>query len=86
MYILNCTVHFTQVLAENTGEKLELDLHVARKELREHAVLSVSQGNKDFFDYLHLSPLKVHMIPVLVSASAPSSCPFLLPLPCLTCP
>ena len=64
-----------EVLAENTAEKLELDLHVARKELREHAVLSVSQGNKDFFDYLHLSPLKVHMIPVLVSASAPSSCP-----------
>ena len=48
-----------EILAENTLEKLEQDLHVCRKELKEHAILTVSQGNKDFFDYLHLSPLKV---------------------------
>ena len=50
-----------EILEENTAEKLEADLHMARKMLKEHAVLSVSQGNKDFYDYLHLSPLKVHV-------------------------
>jgi vacuolar protein sorting-associated protein 13A/C len=50
-----------EVLEEDTRAKLEEDLQVARKELREHAVLTFSQENKDFFDYLHLSPLKVHV-------------------------
>ena len=50
-----------EVLEENTGEKLKLDLNHARKDLKEHAVLTVTQGKKDFYDYLHLSPLKVHV-------------------------
>ena len=48
-----------EILEENTKEKLELDLSLARKELKEHAILTVSAGKKDFYDYLHLSPLKV---------------------------
>jgi hypothetical protein len=31
------------------------------KKLREHATTAVSLGRKDFYDYLHLSPLKIHV-------------------------
>ena len=33
----------------------------SRKPLEEHAILVVSQGKKDFYDYLHMSPLKIHV-------------------------
>ena len=59
-----------EVLEENTAEKLSLDLSHARKDLKEHAVLSVTQGKKDFYDYLHLSPLKVHVSFSLTSYNA----------------
>ena len=59
-----------EILEENTGEKLELDLNHARKELKDHAILTVSQGKKDFYDYLHLSPLKVHVSFSLTSYNA----------------
>ena len=59
-----------EILEENTAEKLELDLNHARKELKDHAILTVSQGKKDFYDYLHLSPLKVHVSFSLTSYNA----------------
>ena len=59
-----------EILEENTVEKLEMDLDHARKELKDHAVLTVSQGKKDFYDYLHLSPLKVHVSFSLTSYNA----------------
>jgi len=59
-----------EILEENTKEKLELDLSLARKELKEHAILTVSAGKKDFYDYLHLSPLKVHVSFSLTSYNA----------------
>jgi len=59
-----------EILEENTGEKLELDLDIARKELKEHAIMTVTQGKKDFYDYLHLSPLKVHVSFSLTSYNA----------------
>jgi vacuolar protein sorting-associated protein 13A/C len=31
------------------------------EQLREHATTAVSLGRKDFYDYLHLSPLKIHV-------------------------
>ena len=59
-----------EILEENTGEKLESDLQHARNELKDHAILTVSQGIKDFYDYLHLSPLKVHVSFSLTSYNA----------------
>ena len=59
-----------EILEENTAEKLELDLDIARKELKDHAIMTVSQGKKDFYDYLHLSPLKVHVSFSLTSYNA----------------
>eukprot|EP00092_Neocalanus_flemingeri_P033380 GFUD01036296.1.p1 GENE.GFUD01036296.1~~GFUD01036296.1.p1 ORF type:complete len:2741 (+),score=704.42 GFUD01036296.1:512-8224(+) len=59
-----------EILEENTGEKLEIDLDIARKELKDHAIMTVSQGKKDFYDYLHLSPLKIHVSFSLTSYNA----------------
>jgi len=59
-----------EILEENTKEKLELDLEMARKPLQEHAILTVSQGQKDFYDYLHMSPLKIHVSFSLTSHNA----------------
>ena len=50
-----------EILDENIKEFLKEDLNLARKPLSELATLRVTQGRKDFFDYLHLSPLKVHV-------------------------
>jgi len=51
-------------------EFLKEDLELAKKPLKELATLRVSQGQKDFFDYLHLSPLKVHVSFSLTSYKA----------------
>ena len=48
-----------EILDEDIKEFLQEDLGLARKPLVELATLRVTQGQKDFFDYLHLSPLKV---------------------------
>ena len=48
-----------EILDEDIKEFLQEDLGLARKPLIELATLRVTQGQKDFFDYLHLSPLKV---------------------------
>lgn len=48
-----------EILDEDINEFLKEDLNLARKELKDVATLRVTQGQKDFFDYLHLSPLKV---------------------------
>lgn len=50
-----------EILEENTNQRLQIDLELARKPLQEHAILTVSQGKKDFYDYLHMSPLKIHV-------------------------
>ena len=50
-----------EILDEDINEFLKEDLALARKPLNEFASLRVTQGQKDFFDYLHLSPLKVHV-------------------------
>ncbi|CAB4054791.1 VPS13A_C [Lepeophtheirus salmonis] len=42
-------------------EFLDEDLKLAMKGLKDFATLTVTQGHKDFYDYLHLSPLKVHV-------------------------
>ena len=51
-----------EILDEDIKEFLQEDLGLARKPLVELATLRVTQGQKDFFDYLHLSPLKVRFI------------------------
>ena len=48
-----------EILDEDINEFLKEDLALAEKPLSKVATLRVSQGQKDFFDYLHLSPLKV---------------------------
>ena len=48
-----------EILDEDINEFLKEDLALAKKPLSELATLRVTQGQKDFFDYLHLSPLKV---------------------------
>ena len=48
-----------EILDEDISEFLTEDLDLARKPLIDLATLRVTQGQKDFFDYLHLSPLKV---------------------------
>ena len=50
-----------EILDEDISEFLTEDLDLARKPLIDLATLRVTQGQKDFFDYLHLSPLKVHV-------------------------
>jgi vacuolar protein sorting-associated protein 13A/C len=50
-----------EILDEDINEFLKEDLNLARKPLSDLATLRVTQGQKDFFDYLHLSPLKVHV-------------------------
>ena len=50
-----------EILEENTVERLSQDLELAAKPLKDHATTAVSLGCKDFYDYLHLSPLKIHV-------------------------
>ena len=61
--LLNAMYEFSEVeeeiLDEDINEFLKEDLALARKPLSGLATLRVTQGQKDFFDYLHLSPLKV---------------------------
>lgn len=63
--LLNALMELTEaeeeILDEDINEFLKEDLALARKPLNEFASLRVTQGQKDFFDYLHLSPLKVHV-------------------------
>merc|ERR1719319_200795 len=59
-----------EILEEDIGQKLEMDLEMSRKPLKDHATLKVSEGAKDFYDYLHLSPLKVHVSFSLTSYKA----------------
>ena len=60
---VNAILDFVQpseeILDEDINEFLKEDLALAKKPLCELATLRVTQGQKDFFDYLHLSPLKV---------------------------
>jgi vacuolar protein sorting-associated protein 13A/C len=49
------------MLEENTVERMRQDLALAAKPLKEHATAAVSLGRKDFYDYLHFSPLKLHV-------------------------
>ena len=51
-------------------EFLKEDLDMAKRQLKEVVSLHVMQGQKDFFDYLHLSPLKVHVSFSLTSYKA----------------
>ena len=50
-----------ELLDEDLGRALGEDLDLAKKALRDFARLQVARGQKDFFDNLHLSPLKVHV-------------------------
>ena len=70
---VNAILDFVQpseeILDEDINEFLKEDLALAKKPLCELATLRVTQGQKDFFDYLHLSPLKVRRRLFLVSLS-----------------
>ena len=57
--IMDFFVAEKEILDEDTSELLKEDLDLARKPLCELATLRITQGRKDFFDYLHLGPLKV---------------------------
>lgn len=50
-----------ELLDEDITTFLNQDLSLARKPLRDIVKLQVTKGHKDFFDNLHLSPLKVHV-------------------------
>ena len=57
--ILDFFVAEKEILDEDMNEILNEDLALARKELKELASLRITRGIKDFYDYLHLGPLKV---------------------------
>lgn len=59
-----------EILDEDIHEFLNEDLELARKPLKDIAKLQVTIGQKDFYDYLHLSPLKVHVSFSLTSYEA----------------
>ena len=50
-----------EILDEDILTFLEEDLKVSRLALRDIAKLQVTQGQKDFYDILHMSPLKLHL-------------------------
>ena len=50
-----------EILDEDINEFLKEDLALAGKPLKDIAKLQVTKGMKDFYDFLHLSPLKVHL-------------------------
>ena len=50
-----------EILDENIHAFLSEDLKFVKKPLQDIARLKVSKGTKDFFDFLHFSPLKVHI-------------------------
>ena len=57
--ILDFFVAEKEILDEDMNEILNEDLALARKQLKELASLRITRGIKDFYDYLHLGPLKV---------------------------
>ena len=57
--ILDFFVAEKEILDEDMHEILNEDLALARKQLKELASLRITRGIKDFYDYLHLGPLKV---------------------------
>ncbi|TRY69082.1 hypothetical protein TCAL_09656 [Tigriopus californicus] len=59
-----------EILDEDIHEFLKEDLELATKPLKDIAKLQVTVGLKDFYDYLHLSPLKVHVSFSLTSYEA----------------
>ena len=66
-------VESAEVLDEDITSFLNEDLHLAKKDLKDFATLTVATGQKDFYDYLHLSPLKVHLSFSLTSYSSSSN-------------
>ena len=50
-----------EILDEDILTFLEEDLKVSRLALRDIANLQVAKGQKDFYDILHMSPLKLHL-------------------------
>ena len=58
---LNDLLEEEEILDENIHEFLTEDLTLAARPLKDVATLRVTQGQRDFFDFIHLSPLKVHV-------------------------
>ena len=61
MALMDLTADEEELLDEKTNKFLKMDIEMAEKPLKDFARLQVTLGQKDFFDYLHLSPLKVHV-------------------------
>ncbi|XP_022649179.1 vacuolar protein sorting-associated protein 13-like isoform X3 [Varroa destructor] len=63
MCFVNSLLAFTTLSEKKTGyaELIERDMVVAKTPLREIASVHAVQGQRDYIDFLHLSPMKIHL-------------------------
>ncbi|XP_028969113.1 vacuolar protein sorting-associated protein 13 [Galendromus occidentalis] len=63
MCFINSLLAFVTLSAKKTtyAELMERDVSVARTSLREIASVHAVQGQRDYIDYMHLSPMKIHL-------------------------